>query len=195
VLAFVLASACLAGAAAAHAPRPSQTMRDTFTGCTWGEVKGAKLSVWSYACDAQHGNTWLVADDVLPGFKFPDGRVAIVAFTKPANAPMGAILRQVRAASPGPSSSTCVLTRLAGDHGGREVYEFVPTGAAKAQFDAWQAGANSSGDFQPPCGFMGPGQSGDRYFVALPSDPRTVVFVNAGSEIQIFDQDTIRRRR
>jgi hypothetical protein len=193
ILALILATSCGAGAAA-EAPQPPDVMRDTFTGCTWGMVESATLSVWSYACDAQHGNTRLLADNTLPGFRFPGGRIAIVAFTKPATAPVEAIVNKVRAASPGPNSDTCTLAPIPGDHGGRQIYAFAPTGDAKRRWDASQTNADQSGGAQPPCGFMGPGQVGDRYFEALPGDPRTVVFIEAGSELQIFDADTLRRR-
>jgi hypothetical protein len=97
ILALILATALGTGEAAAlsHAPTPPRVMRETFIGCTWGKVEGATLSVWSYACDAQHGDTRLIADDALPGFRFPGGKVAIVAFNKPAEAPIAAVLNKV----------------------------------------------------------------------------------------------------
>ena len=39
------------------APQPGETMAQTFRGCTWGEVTGGGLSVWSYACPAGAGAT------------------------------------------------------------------------------------------------------------------------------------------
>ena len=196
VLALILVTAFGTGESAAmsRAPTPPQVMRDTFVGCTWGKVQGATLSVWSYACDAQHGDTRLVADDSLPGFRFPGGKVAIAAFSKPAGAPIKAILTQVRAASPGPHSDTCALVPIPGDHGGRQAYDLAPTGAAKAQWDAFETDPNPTSTVEPPCGFMGPGMVGDRYFETLRGHPEIVVFIEAGSELQIFDADTLKPR-
>jgi hypothetical protein len=181
-------------AAGTAPPKPSQVMRDTFVGCKWGKVEGATLSVWSYACDSQHGNARLIADDTLPGFKFLDGSIAVRAFEKPTAAPIDAILPRVRIASPGAHSDTCVLAPIPGNHGGRLLYAFVPTGRAKVEWDASQANPDQAGSVEPPCGIMGPAENGDRYFEALTYHPETVVFVEEGSEIQIFDANTLKHR-
>ena len=75
-----------------------------------------------------------------------------------------------------------------GDQGGPQLFVFTPTGTAKSEWDA------QAEDLEPPCGVMGPADSGDRYFQALPDHPETVVFVELGSEIQIFDVNTLRNR-
>ena len=180
---------------AADAPQPPQVMKDTFAGCTWQKVESKTLSIWSYSCPPAHGDTRLVADDALPGFKFPDGRIAIRTFEKQADAPVEAILGQVRGASPGPHSDTCVLAPMKRDPQSEPpVYLFLPTGAAKTEWEAWEASTDRSGDVQPPCGAMGPAENGDRYFQAMADHPQTVVFVEAGSEIQIFDISTLKHR-
>jgi hypothetical protein len=198
VLAAIMLSGCGPSPSKAPetaAPQPSQVMKDTFVGCTWQKVESATLSIWSYTCPPDHGNTRLVADDALPGFKFPDGSIAIRAFEKPAGAPVDAILDQIRAASPGPHSDTCVLTPIhREEQSGPLLFMFTPTGAAKTEWDAWEASADHAGDVKPPCGIMGPAMDGDRYFQALPDHPQTVVFVELGSEIQIFDVTTLRHR-
>jgi hypothetical protein len=53
---------------------------------------------------------------------------------------------------------------------------------------------NPTVDVERPCGFMGPGDVGDRYFVTLPGHPEIVVFIEAGSELQIFDAETLKPR-
>lgn len=191
------AAAAPAAAEAAGAPQPGEAMAQAFPGCAWGEVTGGGLSVWSYDCPAAAGDYRLAYDAALPGFVMT-GRSggeayrtpAIVIFKKAADAPIEAILSEVRAKSPGPHTATCVLTTVPGPQG--EMTGFEPTGAAKA---AWDAAASGEGTeaVEPPCGALGPQMSGDRGFRVLADDPTTVVFIEYGSEIQPFDPATIRK--
>jgi hypothetical protein len=188
---FALLVACaVAGCAAdAPAPTPPQVMAETFASCAWGEVEGARLSIWAYDCGP---NFRLVADDALPGFAFEGGRVAIRSFEKPPGLPISSALDAIRAASPGPHTETCVLTLQQNSAAG-DVASFVlsPTGDAK---EAWDAALASDGDAQPPCGPLGVDVVGDRAFFVLPDKPEVVAFVDFGSEIQIFDVSTLRAR-
>jgi len=188
-----------AGGAAASEPQPPDVMRDTFVGCTWGRVEGAHLEIWAYDCGPEHGNVRIVADDTLSGFveesAGPDGasrRTVVQAFAKAADAPIDAVLDAVRAASPGPHSDTCVLAPAPAEEGsGAGHFIFEPTGAAKTAWDAFVSNPNSDEAMEPPCGRLGPAMEGDRYFQVLPNDPQTVVFVELGSEIQLFDVNTL----
>jgi hypothetical protein len=188
--AFVLAACTPPAPQAVPDPEPSETARETFAAtCTWGKVEGATLSIWSYDCGPDHR---LVATD--NGFTFPDGAVAIRAFTRAADAPIEAILADVRAASPGPHSDTCELVaKPDAEYAAREYYAFGPTGAAKAEWEAFIANPNGEG-VDPPCGAMGPNFSGDRVFAVLPGHPEIVAFIEYGSEIQIFDVETLQVR-
>lgn len=184
-------------AATQAAPQPSQTMKDTFVNCTWGETTGGGLSIWSYACP-QSGNTHMVYDASLPGFVLEgtyDGQTghspAVVIFKKAAEAPLDFILAEVRAKSPGPHSATCVLSTIPSPEG--DIAGFEPTGAVKSQWDAFASGAEGVEPMDAPCGDMGPQMSGDRGFRVLADDPTTVVFIEYGSEIQPFDFTTIRK--
>lgn len=186
-----------AAPAQAAAPQPSQTMQETFVNCTWGETTGGGLSVWSYACP-QAGNTHMVYDASLPGFALEgtyDGQTgrspAVVIFKKAAEAPLGSILAEVRAKSPGPHSATCVLSIIPSPEG--DIAGFEPTGTVKTQWDAFASGAEGAEPMDAPCGDMGPQMSGDRGFRVLADDPTTVVFIEYGSEIQPFDFTTIRK--
>ena len=187
-----------APAAQAAAPQPSATMAETYRNCTWGEVQGGGLAVWSYACPADAGNFRMVYDAGLPGFALEgtyDGQTsrspAIVIFKKAADASIDSILAEVRAKSPGPHSAECVLSVVPSPEG--DVAGFEPTGAAKTQWDAFASGAEGAEPMDAPCGDMGPQMSGDRGFHVLADDPTTVVFVEYGSEIQPFDPSTIRK--
>jgi len=168
-----------------------------FAGCEWGVVKGSSLSIQSFACGPDHGGQRLVADNALPGFllEFTGAdetvrRVAVRAFPKDAGAPVESILPAVRAASPGPYTARCVLAPAqGGDHEGRGRQVLEPAGEEKAR---WEASIMSDEPMDKPCGDYGVGMAGDRYFEAMPGQPATVLFVDMGSDIQIFDPATIR---
>jgi hypothetical protein len=185
---------------AAVDPLPSEGMRQTFSSCEWGKVEGSGLSVWSYACPAEFGNVRLVADPALPGFSLEgtqDGVTsrspAIIVFEKAADADVPSIVEQVRAKSPGPDTATCALEQIQGEYMMPNAWAFVPTGEAKARWEA-AVGGNDLGDApeQGPCGPLGPQIVGDRAFVVVPGDPTKVAFIEFGSEIQIFDPATLR---
>lgn len=168
-----------------------------FAGCEWGVIRGASLEIQGFACGPDHGNQRLVADDALPGFvlEFAGAeetirRVAVRTFPKAPNAPLESILNAVRAASPGPYTARCVLApATGGDHEGRGRLVLEPAGAEK---DRWEASVMSDEPMDKPCGELGVGMVGDRYFQALPGAPGTAVFVDMGSDIQIFDPATLK---
>ena len=171
--------------------------KQTFVGCKLQDVKGATLSIESFACGPNQGNVHLEADDKLPGFvEVVDGAegpmriTKIRAFKKAADAPINSILPDVRAASPGRISDTCEFTPAAQtDDDGVKRWVFAPGGDAK---DTWDQDEKSGDPVDPPCGALGVQFEGDLYFEVLPDDPTTVVFVDAGSEIQIFIPSTLK---
>lgn len=183
-------------------PKPPAGLLETFPGCRWGEVKGATLSIWSLACGPKAGDTRLVADDRLPGFVLesngPDGKsrkVAIRAFAKAAAAPIESVLPAIRAASPGAHTDTCALIPFDDADSrqfsrGAAVYTFEPTGAAKT---AWAKAEADGGPADAPCGDLGVYFDRAPLFWILRGDPATVVAVDMGSEIQIFDPTTLAR--
>ena len=202
---FVLSGAVLLAVAActpkaaekteASAPAlagPSEVMKATFQDCTWGEQTVAGLTISTFACPRQR----LVADDALPGFLMEitdgEGKVAhytsIQVFAKAPDAPVDAVLPAVRAASPGPYTAACVLTPNANDTSGK-TFLFTPTGAGLAAHAAFLAGKSEQNSM--PCGEMGPSEAGERVFQIIDGAPDKVVYVNFGSEIQIFDANTL----
>ncbi|CAN5129750.1 hypothetical protein BH10PSE1_BH10PSE1_05980 [soil metagenome] len=175
-------------------PVPMDAAKEAFAGCEWGKVTGSGLSVWSYGCGPDKGGQSLIADDEVGGFAIiADGlepNPVIRTFAKDAAAPIDAILPALRAASPGPHTATCALEPMTVE--GRDtVYILSPTGTAKTHWAAVEAGEPNLTDTDPPCGDLGVGFSGDRYLQVLKGDPTRVVYVDAGSEIQIFDPSTI----
>ncbi|ESQ87712.1 hypothetical protein ABAC460_18740 [Asticcacaulis sp. AC460] len=199
----ILVLAALAGCSAApktEAPKPSQAAAETFTGCEWQEVKGKTLSIWSYACGPSFGGIRLVADDSLPGFSLKmDGesgstviQPVIRTFTKAADAPIESILPQIQTLSPGKDTATCALVLAqdpTADPSSRKLYELAPTGDAKAR---WDKNVGTGEDPTPPCGDLGVAFAGNQVFEVMPDDPTRVVYINYGSEIQIFDTSTLK---
>ncbi|WP_426041305.1 hypothetical protein [Brevundimonas sp. TWP2-3-4b1] len=182
----------------AAAPQPSQMMQETFVDCTWGETQGSGLSVWSYACP-QAGNTHMVHDASLPGFALEgtyDGQTTrsptIIVFKKAADAPIDAVLAEIRTKSPGPHTAQCVLARPTYDGVAEGLYHLVPPEPIMARWEAFSSGDGNSEPMDPPCGDLGEQMSGDHVFYVQDGDPTTVLWVNFGSEIQPFTAESIR---
>ena len=174
-------------------PRPTQTARDTFTGCIWQKVSGAHLSIWSFSCPAQTSGLHLVPNDGLGGFDLAttgDKPYNIIrSFAIPAGAAIDAALPAIRAASPGKDTATCALVPgPAFDAWSAKIYTLEPTGAAKTAYEK----ANAVEPQDPPCGDLGIGPDGDRFFTILAADPTRVLYVDMGSEIQPFDPNTLK---
>lgn len=172
---------------------PSESLKTAFPNCSWSDVTGAGLSMGAFTCADQK----IVADEALPGFVLEsigaDGktsRTAVVQlFTKAADAPVESVLDAVRAASPGAFSAECVLTANTMDPTGK-TFLFVPAGAGKAAYDAFRAG--KSDEDSMPCGAMGPSEGGERLFTQVDGAPDKVALISIGSDIQIFDSNTLR---
>lgn len=191
VCAAVLLAACTPPAPPAskvETPQPTEEMSATFANCQWGEVKGPGLSIWSYACP----NDRLVADAALPGFqrerRDENGQTfrhpVIRIFTKPPGEQISAVQDAVRAASPG--GETCEITP--GSHGD---FTLFPTGEA---FTAYQQFVEGKADGPSmPCGPLGPSEAGGGYiFRALQGADDRVAAIDFGTEIAIFDADTLK---
>ncbi len=182
---------------AAADPTPDASRAETFSDCVWGEVQSAGVSVWSFACARDR----LVPDPALPGFvrevEAPEGvmRAPVIAlFTKAETDPLDAVLPAVRAASPGAATANCEFEEMA-DLVGH--YQFMPTGEARATYDALIApGGDATGAAEPdymPCGVWGPSESGQRVFTVVRGAEDRVAAIDMGSEITIFDPSTLRR--
>lgn len=165
---------------------PTPEMAAEFPDCTWEEVRAAGLAMHSFACP----NARLVGDEALPGFQLvtvesngAQTRTTVVRiFSKPANAPIDAVLEDVRAASPGWATATCEFAPGMPNLGDRAIgrYLLMPTGAA---FEALEACLNLERDEGcTPCGPMGvPGTDAvSRTFEMPDGAPDKVVFVDWG---------------
>jgi hypothetical protein len=170
----------------------AEDSRPEFKGCKLGDVTGAGMTIRSYACGKKLMNAHLEVDEALPGFDYVDSSgkgMRIRAFKKEPGAPIDAVLTAVRAASPGVYSGECVFEPLEIEDYGRPTFVLTPAGKGKT---AWDEAQDDTSDMEPPCGTLGVHFEGDRYFQELSGDPSTVVFINAGSEIQIYDPRTLK---
>ncbi len=196
-LTLVLTAVVLTGCnkPAEKAVEPSQVMKDTFASCTWEKIDGRTLSIWSYACGPDMGNVRLVADDKVGGFALaampPDAlpsRVVIRTFAKAKDDAVTSVLPAVLVAT-GHHRASCQLVETDyGDWG--KVWLLEPTGAEKATYDKLNAV-----EPQPnPCGDLGIGPAGDKFFRVMADDPARVIYYDMGSEIQIFDPSTLKSK-
>ncbi|ESQ78007.1 hypothetical protein [Asticcacaulis sp. YBE204] len=194
----LVAAALLTGcsAPAVEKAEPTAGAKEVFSDCKWGEVRGATLSIWSYACPNAH----LVADETLPGFGIVEGTAAdgfgyrpvIRTLPKAKDAAIDAVLPEIRQLSPGPATASCVLVPAqdpTDPASKRALFELVPTGEAKA---VWDKTVETGEGEEAPCGALGVGLAGSRVFEVLPNDPTRVVYIDYGSEIQIFDTKTLK---
>lgn len=169
---------------AQSAPQPPQALSEQFGDCTWGEVRAAGVSVWSFACADQR----LVGDEALPGFvrEGGDQRYPVIRlFEKELGAPIDAALPAIRAASPG--AEACVLEHVTGEPGR---YQLMPTGEARRAYDA-SIGGQGVEPFMP-CGSLGPSEAGMRIVQIVEGAPGKVAVIDTGSDIPIFDWNTLR---
>ena len=189
---FALTATVVAILAAAAPPlRNAPEFKD----CRWGVVRAGALSLQAFACPASRGGEHLTGDATLPGFWLEgmnDGKVyrrlVLRTFAKAPAAPLAAILSDVRAASPGPRVASCSLYHEPKETPeGSAAKRYVLRLPAAAQ-RAWDDGATAD---QDACGPLGVGMVGDRYFEVMRGHRDKVVFVDAGSEIQIFDPQTL----
>jgi hypothetical protein len=185
-------TACNKPAATAPPPTSALAKATEFAKCQWETVKGSGYSIQAFACGPEQGNMHMVADDSLPGFTLvsDQGRkTAVRMFGKPATSPITAVLAPARAVSRGPQTRTCEFELQAGADPAKKRYVLTPVGDAKT---AWEKNVKESKDVvAEPCGPLGVAVTGDRYFFELPGHPEVVVWTDMGSEIQIFDPETI----
>lgn len=172
---------------AAEVPGPRESIAEMHGAtCTWGEVVSSGISIWSYTCP----NLRLVADETLPGFQREetgaDGtvtRTPVIQFlAKPADAPIGAVIDAVRAASPG--SESCEI-----EPGSHDDHVLMPTGEAAVAYSKFISGEAEEPSL--PCGPLGPSEAGGRAFRVLAEVPDKVIMIDWGTEPPVYDPDTL----
>ncbi len=168
-------------------PQPRESIEQMHGAtCTWGEVVSAGVSIWSYTCPTLR----LVADEALPGFQREqigeDGSVqltpVIQIFAKAPDAPIGAVIDAVRAASPG--SESCEI-----EPGSNDDFVLMPTGDQALAYSKFLSGEAEEPSL--PCGPLGPSEAGGRTFRVLADAPDKVIMIDWGTEPPVYDPDTM----
>lgn len=183
-----------AGAATASATPGAAPSRAPFEGCRWEYMTGAGLGVWSQVCPTYR----LVAEEALKTLfveDVRDGQVtrseAMRVLTLPAGG-LPALAEQLAREGGASAPASCALepvTNLGAQPEGVARYSLGPTGALK---DAWDRAVKSDvAPDTPPCGRYGVAIVGDRYIEVQAAHPDKAVFVELGSEIQIYEPSTL----
>jgi hypothetical protein len=184
--------------AASETAFPNPPTRAVFDGCAWEHVEGAGVRLWSQACHEEGSFQRLIADESAPILwreAVLDGQVmrsvAVQVFSKDKAAPLDSILASVFAAAPAPAGATCAFgAAAASDAQSANVkrYALVPVGETRTAYERTIASGEVAA---PPCGAMGPTEAGERYFEVHDAHPDKVVFVELGSDLPIFEYNTL----
>lgn len=170
--------------------------RPLLEGCSaWTRVKAAGLSVWSQACATQR----LVGDDSARALVLETlndqgavvARDAVIQLFEAANN-LDSLAATLMQAGGAPVGATCALApapAVVPLPEGVQRYVLTPTGQTNV---AWERAVTSDiAPDTPPCGRYGVAIVGDRYLELRPEHPDKAVFVELGSEIQIYEPNTV----
>lgn len=168
--------------------------REPFEGCSdWRTERQFGLTIAVQDCP----EVKLVADSAQKALFLEQGgsrSLALQVFAKPADAGPDVVLPQLLAAGRAPAGATCALEPA--PEGlplaeGQTRFVLTPTGASKTAWERALANVDLVPETQP-CGTLGVGVVGDRYIQIDAKRPDMVVFVELGSEAQIYDPATLR---
>jgi hypothetical protein len=191
----LMAAACGPGAtkkieAAGAAKQP------LLEGCTgWAQVKAAGVSLWSQTCRNQRlvgaaDGSEIFLETLDASGAVIDRSVAVEIFNDPGDLTvLAATLMQTGGA---PTNATCALEpaqAIVPLTAGTTRYVLAPTGDWET---TWSRAVTS--DVAPdtaPCGRFGVAIVGDRYIQRQAAHPGKAVFVDLGSEIQIYEPNTL----
>ncbi|MFZ4120981.1 MAG: hypothetical protein ACOYKM_04890 [Caulobacterales bacterium] len=163
--------------------------------CAWQPFEGAGIVMWTQTCPGQR----MVADA-------PSGRVlreavedgALLATSEdirvldmPASGLAG-LTAQLMLEGGAPAEASCTLNTAPAViplPQGRQRYSLEPTGLTRS---AWE-GALTADEVPetPPCGRYGVSHTGYRYIEIQAAAPTKALFVELGSEVQLFEPNSI----
>jgi len=193
VLAILLASASIAGAAGKSGPS-----RPPVKGCAWRKLSDRDLGLeaWVQRCDFGFRKIDLFAAKGSLAIQYSDGGgpepLVDVLDLLPGENPEAGIRRLFSARTAKELAGRCVLApyRGAKSRAGVRRFTFVPDAAYQKELDA-KADPNEVPE--PPCGDWGDAPDGIQYFEAQPaSGARRVLFVRVGQDEPLFDEKTLR---
>ena len=189
---FVMLS-LLVLAAAVSAAQPS---RVADKGCVWEKFSDPKLGLdaWVERCDYGFRKIDFVAKGSSLAMRFSDGGdpdpvIDVIDLQAGETAEAG-LKRIFAARTPAAVARRCVLATSAhiAPPAGVRRFTFVPNAAYQKELDR-KADPNEVPD--PPCGEWGDAPDGIQYF-EVQNDARAILFVRAGQDIPLFDEQTLR---
>jgi hypothetical protein len=189
----VLIPALLLASTPALAEPPKPTHSTDPARCQWRWQEGAGLGVWTERCAFDTGVWEPKFDASLPGFVITvEGETVdtiLHVFSKPADAPVAAILPELKTRRLIPDDDDCVFEPAAIRPAPRTLafFHIVPRGKRKQAFDATPKDEVP----EPPCGDYGWSTHGTRYFLTDIAHPGRVLYVNIGQDGMMFDEKTV----
>jgi hypothetical protein len=191
---LIVAAVLLAVAGCATAPNAPSSDSGAEP-CEWRTLESGPFSLRAQTCRHANGVWQVRAEPELPGFGLwhDDQRVTTVVqwFAKAADAPVDAILPELRARGLIPNDEQCVL-RPAPRPGPRThaYHDIRPIGARLAALQATPADEIPD----PPCGEAGWSTHGVRYFMTDMRTPEWVLYVNEGQDGTLIDARSVAPR-
>jgi hypothetical protein len=197
-LCVVLGALPLLGAEKKNAPS-----REAFKGCAWTKLSDdtVGLEAWVQKCDYGFRKIEFsfVKDSLAvkysDGGPQPDPLVDVLPLEGD-ETPDAGIKRLYALRTDKAIAARCVLEPYKGYEGGPKApegvkrYTFVPDKKYQAELDKTSS-PDEVGD--PPCGDFGDAPDGIQYFEAQPaSGARKVLFVRAGQDTPLFDEQTLK---
>jgi hypothetical protein len=184
----------------ASAGPPGGPSRPADKDCAWEKLSdpGLGLEAWVERCDYGFRKIDFLVKGGSLAIRYSDGGapepVVDVLDLLPGESEKAGIQRILAARTPKAIAARCVVAPYRGDKAppaGVERFTFAPDAAYRKELDAK---ASPDGDIpEPPCGDWGESFDGIQYFEAQPSSgSRKVLFVRAGQDIPLFDEETLR---
>ncbi len=168
--------------------------REPYPDCKWKKVIGAGLEIWGQSCDYGDKKLEVNASETLPGMFLEDvtkgSPVAIeqlIQIFNLENKSIDSVIPLLSDSKDWKVTDKCIFTKVSINRSDVARYTLMPTGAALKKFE-------SDGKNEPitsTCAGYGMGNSGVQYFEIYNSNPNKVLFINAGQELPMFDENTI----
>ena len=166
--------------------------------CAWEEIADATvgLAAWVERCDYGFRKIDFVFAGKALAIRFSDGvapdPLVEVIDMLPGETPEASVKRHYVQHTEKPISARCVMAPYRGTkpRSGAKRYTFVPNAAYAREIKA-KEDPNEVGD--PPCGDWGITSDGIQYYEVHPaSRVRKVLFVRAGQDVPLFDEQKLR---
>jgi len=159
--------------------------REPYQDCKWKKVIGAGLEIWGQSCDYGDKKLEVNVSETLPGMFLEDvsngSPVAIeqlIQVFNLKNKSIDSVIPLLANSKDWKVTDKCTFIKVSINRSDVTRYTLMPTEDAFKKFESTCAG-------------YGMGNSGVHYFEIYASNPNKVLFINAGQELPMFDENTI----